>query len=631
MDDSGRLGGRSALVDGPGAGFLGAGGQVGLEAQGLEADAGQGREAGFVLADGLEEFEGLLVVQFGEVRLQLRVEEDRLGRGDERALLGLEGVVRQLVLVHVEDVEEGLGREQVQVVEGGGLLRALRDALGEEGVARLQDRLRLLDRRQLGGHVLLDPGLLREAREDLLDRLEVGEDQLGVDRLDVVLRGDLAVDVHDVVVLEGADHLADRVRLADVREELVAQSLALARAAHDAGDVDEVHRRGEDTGRTEQLGELRQPGVRHAHDAHVRLDRREGVVRGQHVVLREGVEEGGLADIGQADDTDACAHGSLTKSARESEGGPSRYREAVRGRPGTVRQQGRRGQKRVSRTAGHGARRLRWCGGATQYAPTARQAVPPSPRRPARPPPAAAAGRAGARGPSASAAPPPYRLGCDPYPLPRARSPAHRARHRALRRGGDAARLRPRARGGVLGARVRAALPARERAHRAVGAARRPLRGPRRRAHRLRRGPRAARRERGRARGARGGGGDGARGARGVAVRRDGRGGGAGDGAQGADGAEAGRGLRTGQGPAAGVRGGRSRPAQPRSAARIAAPTIPALFWSCAGTRSARMPSMWGRNFSDLRLTPPPMTRSSGEKSISTWARYFSTRFAQCE
>ena len=51
---------------------------------------------------------------------------------------------------------------------------------------------------------------------------------------------DLAVDVHDVAVLEGPHDLADRVGLADVGEELVAQPLPLGRAADDAGDVDEA-------------------------------------------------------------------------------------------------------------------------------------------------------------------------------------------------------------------------------------------------------------------------------------------------------------------------------------------------------------------------------------------------------
>lgn len=117
MNDAGRLGGRGALLDGPGAGFLGAGGEVGLEAEGVEAYVGEGGEAGFFLAYGLEEFEGLLLVEFGEVGFQLGVEEDGLGGGDQGALCGLEVLVGQLVLVDVEDVEEGLGGEEVEVVE----------------------------------------------------------------------------------------------------------------------------------------------------------------------------------------------------------------------------------------------------------------------------------------------------------------------------------------------------------------------------------------------------------------------------------------------------------------------------------------------------------------------------------
>lgn len=211
---------------------------------------GEGGEAGLLLADGLEQFERLVLVELGEVRLQLGVEEDRLGGGDEGALLVLEVLVGQFVLVDVEDVQEGLRGQQVQVVQKLVALGALDDAVREERVALLQDLLGLLDGLHLRRDVLLDPRLLLEPGQDLLDGLEVGEDQLGVDRLDVVLGRDLAVDVYDVLVLEGADDLADRVGLTDVREELVAQALTLGGAAHDARDVDEV-----DGGRQDALEE----------------------------------------------------------------------------------------------------------------------------------------------------------------------------------------------------------------------------------------------------------------------------------------------------------------------------------------------------------------------------------------
>ena len=50
VDDAGGLGGGGALLDGPGAGFLGAGREVGLQAEGVEADAGEGGQAGLLLA-----------------------------------------------------------------------------------------------------------------------------------------------------------------------------------------------------------------------------------------------------------------------------------------------------------------------------------------------------------------------------------------------------------------------------------------------------------------------------------------------------------------------------------------------------------------------------------------------------
>jgi GAF domain-containing protein len=107
---------------------------------------------------------------------------------------------------------------------------------------------------------------------------------------------------------EHPDDLADRVGLADVGEELVAEALALGGALDDAGDVQEVHRRRDDLLRVEQLGQCRQPRVRHADHPDVRLDRGEGVVRREDVVLRQCVEKSRLAHVGQADDADLQTH-----------------------------------------------------------------------------------------------------------------------------------------------------------------------------------------------------------------------------------------------------------------------------------------------------------------------------------
>ena len=150
--------------------------------------------------------------------------------------------------------------------------------------------------------------LTRQPRQPLLDRLQVGQDQLGVDRLDVACRVHPRVDVDDVVVVEGAHHLADGVGLANGRQELVAQALPLRRAADEPCDVHEGHGRRHHRSAVVEIRQLLQPRVGHGHHAHVGLNGGEGVVRRQHLVVGERVEERGLAHIGQPDDADRKAH-----------------------------------------------------------------------------------------------------------------------------------------------------------------------------------------------------------------------------------------------------------------------------------------------------------------------------------
>jgi hypothetical protein len=172
----------------------------------------------------------------------------------------------------------------------------------EQGGAAVEDLDGGLGGLQHRAPVLLHPRLLGQARDGLLQRLEVGEDQLGGDRLDVGGGVDAAVDVHDVGIVEHAHDLADRVGLADVGQELVAQPRALGRALDDAGDVDEGHDRGDDLRRRVDAGQLVQTRVGQRHHADVGLDRGERVVRGEHVVAGQGVEQGRLADVREPDD-----------------------------------------------------------------------------------------------------------------------------------------------------------------------------------------------------------------------------------------------------------------------------------------------------------------------------------------
>ena len=174
--------------------------------------------------------------------------------------------------------------------------------------AVLQDLHSCLHGLQLRPRLLLDPGLLLDARQRLLQALEVGEDQLRGDRVDVARRIDLAVDVRDVDVLEDAGDLADGVGLADVGEERVAHALALRGAPHDARDVHETHRRGQDALRVVQLRQHREPGIRHPDHTDVRLDRRERIVGRQHIIAGQRVEQSRLAGVRETDDSNGESH-----------------------------------------------------------------------------------------------------------------------------------------------------------------------------------------------------------------------------------------------------------------------------------------------------------------------------------
>src|SRR5262249_49007894 len=78
--------------------------------------------------------------------------------------------------------------------------------------------------------------------------------------------------------------------------------LALGGPAHQPGDVDEVHRRRHDRLRMVELDQRVEPRVGNGHDADVRFDGAERVVRDRRPGGRQRVEQGRLADVGQPDD-----------------------------------------------------------------------------------------------------------------------------------------------------------------------------------------------------------------------------------------------------------------------------------------------------------------------------------------
>ena len=107
-----------------------------------------------------------------------------------------------------------------------------------------------------------------------------------------------------VGIVEAARDLNDGVDFADVREELVAQALALAGALDEAGDVDKLDRRRDDDGGAGNLPQHFQARVRHCHHADIRVDGAERIVgRFRLTAAGDGVEQRRLADVGETDDS----------------------------------------------------------------------------------------------------------------------------------------------------------------------------------------------------------------------------------------------------------------------------------------------------------------------------------------
>src|SRR6185437_11391085 len=91
-------------------------------------------------------------------------------------------------------------------------------------------------------------------------------------------------------------------------EKLVAETLALGSSFDDAGDVDELHRRGHDGLGLHDGDDAVHACVRHTDDAHIGVNRAKRVIGGLRLGGRERVEDGGLAYIRQPYDSTIKSH-----------------------------------------------------------------------------------------------------------------------------------------------------------------------------------------------------------------------------------------------------------------------------------------------------------------------------------
>ena len=293
VDDAGGLRGGRALADRPGARLLRAGGQVGLQAEGVRSRPGRaGRGPARPGPIDCSSSRGLLVGQLDQLGLDLGVEEDRLGRRDERAQLGAcSAVVGELVLVDVEDVDERLGGQQGQLAQRA---RSM-PAAAPRRTASCRPRAPPAPRRR------------RRARPARSFLIRASFSSRGI-AFSTVCRSArissvLIVSMSSAGLTLPSTWTTSSSSKTRMTWQIASASRMLARnllpspspsrgAADDAGDVDERHGRRAGSSREPKISaSCAEPRVGHADDADVRLDRRERVVRREHVVLGQRVEQ----------------------------------------------------------------------------------------------------------------------------------------------------------------------------------------------------------------------------------------------------------------------------------------------------------------------------------------------------
>ena len=311
MDHPGRPGRPGASDHGPGAGLLGADGEIGDQVEQFVAGLDQAVQPGLLQPQVGQELGPLAVVELGDLLLDGGRNHHPGGallRGHAGNAIGLGVAGGGRGLVDIADIEHRLGGQKLQAAPVPGVLRRDRDAARRAAVLqrRLGQAQQAVPGLRLPVAAAQAPG---EVVEPAFDRLEVGQPQLGLDRGGIGDRVDAALDMGDIVVLEAAQHMGDGIDLADIGQEPVAQSLALRGAAHQPGEIDEGQPGRDGPARAADPGQGLEALVRHRHLADIGLDGAEREVRRRRGGgARERVEERRFAHVGQPDDAASETH-----------------------------------------------------------------------------------------------------------------------------------------------------------------------------------------------------------------------------------------------------------------------------------------------------------------------------------
>ncbi len=199
----------------------------------------------------------------------------------------------EVPFLHVGDEDSGLVGKEKEAADDELLIGGQRQAEGVGGLAGVEVSAKLLQQVRFEQGVFVAAlDVARDFLQPFLDRLQVGQHQLGGHNPDVPLGVNVPGNMDNIRILKAAHDLDHRVHLTDVAEELVAEPLPVRCALDQARNVHKPEG-GRNLGADlDHLGELGQTWVRHTDDAQVGLDGAERVILRRGLVRAgDGVEE----------------------------------------------------------------------------------------------------------------------------------------------------------------------------------------------------------------------------------------------------------------------------------------------------------------------------------------------------
>ena len=295
MDDAGGLGSLSANADGPRPDLHRTSGEVALQAKQLVCCLSKRLQAGVLKSQGLQILSSLLWIKVSKLSLDTCANRDGLNAVDDRSGLG------EHVLIDVCDVQDWFHGKQEKIASSQTLLVGHLHVSG--AIALVEPLLKALCHVELGLEVLIALGLFLQLRQGALNGAQVGEDKLGLDDVNVLVRIDATLNVNDVGVFEVTNNLTDSVSVANVCQELVAQALTLVCALDQASDVHKLNSCRHDATRIDNLGQLLEPCVGYVNNTHVRVDGSKRIVCGQATLAGQRGEQRRFTNVWQANDT----------------------------------------------------------------------------------------------------------------------------------------------------------------------------------------------------------------------------------------------------------------------------------------------------------------------------------------